>query len=231
MQQKASRPFLVSTLFATAIWVTAPTTIRAAEFIVLDEVLSQQTTLNAVSGDGSMVVGSVWPGPTAMVWTHDGGIMGLPGGIRAAVDVNFDGTLVVGDSISDADLVRWENGVLLPPLGLPGALENPSSQRINSDGTVITLAARPDGTDENEILRWTQDVGFTSLTGPPGGAAINRPNAISADGSVIVGYAHGFGAMRWTETTGIVGLGGSEANGVSADGSIVAGHWVQMASI
>ncbi len=53
----------------------------------------------------------------------------------------------------------------------------------------------------------------------------NRPGAISADGSVIVGRADGVGAMRWTEATGIVALGGSEALGVSGDGSVVAGYW------
>ncbi len=53
----------------------------------------------------------------------------------------------------------------------------------------------------------------------------NRPKAISADGSVIVGRADGVGAMRWTEATGIVALGGTEAMGVSGDGSVVAGYY------
>jgi probable extracellular repeat, HAF family len=56
---------------------------------------------------------------------------------------------------------------------------------------------------------------------------------VSADGSVIVGYAHPANtdryAFRWTQATGMVNLGTlggnwSEARGVSADGTIVTGY-------
>src|SRR5438874_505657 len=62
----------------------------------------------------------------------------------------------------------------------------------------------------------------------PGG-----PNAVSADGSVIVGNrpgTDGISAFRWSATTGLEGLptlfGGpfSSANGVSADGSVIVGE-------
>jgi probable HAF family extracellular repeat protein len=62
-------------------------------------------------------------------------------------------------------------------------------------------------------------------------------SAVSADGSVIVGYANeptftGVQAVRWTAETGMVGLGErlpgdffwSEAHDVSADGSVVVGQ-------
>jgi probable HAF family extracellular repeat protein len=58
-------------------------------------------------------------------------------------------------------------------------------------------------------------------------------NAASADGSVVVGFSgnvSGYSeAFRWTQQTGMVGLGSlignsdSEAKGVSADGSIIIG--------
>ena len=61
------------------------------------------------------------------------------------------------------------------------------------------------------------------------------PSGVSADGSVIVGTRHtdnGYTneAFRWTQSSGIVGLGflandhhGSIATDVSADGSVVVG--------
>ena len=67
-----------------------------------------------------------------------------------------------------------------------------------------------------------------------------RPWDVSADGSVVVGFAqapgaYGYEAFRWTRQEGLQGLGflvppdpgydlhGSEAYGVSADGSVVVG--------
>ena len=56
--------------------------------------------------------------------------------------------------------------------------------------------------------------------------------SVSADGSVVVGLglaASRFEAFRWTEATGMVGLGdlagggGSEATGVAADGLVIVG--------
>jgi len=61
-------------------------------------------------------------------------------------------------------------------------------------------------------------------------------NAVSADGKVVVGSSTNYPAntsqaFRWTEATGMVGLGdlpggifGSAAKGVSADGSVVVGR-------
>jgi len=61
----------------------------------------------------------------------------------------------------------------------------------------------------------------------------SRATGVSADGSVVVGFsfsANGTEAFRWTQGTGIVGLGDlsgggffSIATGVSGDGSVVVG--------
>lgn len=49
---------------------------------------------------------------------------------------------------------------------------------------------------------------------------------VSDDGSVMVGGTAGFGAVRWTESTGAVALGpsASVARAVSGDGAIVVGE-------
>ena len=74
---------------------------------------------------------------------------------------------------------------------------------------------------------------FQGLGDLPGGGFSSSARAVSADGSVVVGYsssASGVEAFRWTSGSGMVGLGDlpggsfwSEAYGVSADGSVVVG--------
>jgi probable HAF family extracellular repeat protein len=73
---------------------------------------------------------------------------------------------------------------------------------------------------------------FTPLGQLPSGSTASVARGLSADGTVVVGYAElpqaGQEAFRWTAATGMVGLGRlgqsySVANGVSADGSIIVG--------
>jgi probable HAF family extracellular repeat protein len=79
----------------------------------------------------------------------------------------------------------------------------------------------------------TADAGFTGLGFLPGGSS-SEANAISADGSTVVGgsgngLASGTQAFKWTSGGGMVGLGtlpggqASQAYAVSSDGSVVAG--------
>ncbi len=70
---------------------------------------------------------------------------------------------------------------------------------------------------------------FQGLGFLPGGTS-SQANAVSADGSVVVGQGNFAGvnneveAFRWTQSGGMVGLGVGAANGVSADGSVVVGQ-------
>jgi uncharacterized membrane protein len=72
-------------------------------------------------------------------------------------------------------------------------------------------------------FRWSAGGGFASL-----GSQTLSANAVTADGSVIVGRGRNQ-AFRWTEATGAVNLGvlpgytHSTATGVSDDGSVVVG--------
>ncbi|MDJ0867963.1 MAG: hypothetical protein QNK03_17795 [Myxococcota bacterium] len=77
---------------------------------------------------------------------------------------------------------------------------------------------------------------FSGVGDLAGGAVDSFANAVSADGSVVVGGSEGASgpeAFRWTAGGGIVGLGDlpggvfhSVASGVSADGSVIAGTGV-----
>ncbi len=74
---------------------------------------------------------------------------------------------------------------------------------------------------------------FQGLGDLPGGLFRSEANAISADGTVVVGFgssASGGRAVLWTLADGIISLGdlpggnsSSVANGVSADGTVVVG--------
>ncbi|WP_262382229.1 hypothetical protein [Microcystis aeruginosa] len=70
-----------------------------------------------------------------------------------------------------------------------------------------------------------QAASFQGLGDLPGGIFNSQAYGVSANGSVVVGRgnsANGFEASRWTQETGMVGVGNSPimryAWGVSADG-------------
>lgn len=77
--------------------------------------------------------------------------------------------------------------------------------------------------------------GVTALGDLPGGMFYSFATAVSADGGAVAGYStssDGQQAFRWTQATGMVGLGylpgaiskSSTATGVSADGTVVVGY-------
>jgi len=98
------------------------------------------------------------------------------------------------------------------------------------------------GPDLYQAFRWTQGGGMVGLGFIPG-MNDSRGVAVSADGSVVVGYgydlAHNAGttapqAFRWTAAGGTVGCGVDSTYGaaVTADGSVVFGNRVDsMASV
>ncbi len=98
---------------------------------------------------------------------------------------------------------------------------------LSGDGTWLTGRAQVGlGAGTLRLFRWSEATGLEGL-----GPAIG--SAISNDGSVIVGRGSGgsagSGAVRWTETTGLVDLGTlgtiglTQAEDVSADGSVAVG--------
>lgn len=87
---------------------------------------------------------------------------------------------------------------------------------------------------EGRAFRWTETGGMVDLGYPakPAGGEYSHARAVSADGSVVVGYWGGSAPIgsqmpfRWTEADGMVDLGfPGVAYGVSADGSVLVGEW------
>ena len=110
------------------------------------------------------------------------------------------------------------------------------SRDISNNGVAAGLFCGGTGTCY-EAFRWTAETGIQglgSLPGIPPWGDSSDAYAISADGSVLVGYsssAEGNQPFRWTAETGMIGLGHlgmntdgtSAAWGVSADGSVITG--------
>lgn len=110
---------------------------------------------------------------------------------------------------------------------LPGGVFDSRAYGVSADGSVIIGQSRT--ANGIEAFRWTAETGMVGLGFLPGQAS-SMANAISDDGSTIVGNS-GNEAFRWTSQTGMIGLGDlsggsfeSRANGVSADGSVIVGE-------
>lgn len=196
-----------------------------------------------VSGDGSVVVGKAsrtasptwpfrWTSGTDMVRIDD---YRYPSGDATAV--SDDGAVVVGMSFSDTcQPFRWTSADGIAYLGddLPSGMKWLGTMGVSGDGSTLVGQAYRDGTSDHEAFFWTQEMGMVGLGDLPGGEFNSRASGVSANGSVVVGYATsalGVEAYRWTQETGMVLLGDllggkfwSEANGVSADGSVVVGR-------
>jgi probable HAF family extracellular repeat protein len=156
------------------------------------------------------------------------GIGGAPYGISA------DGSTVVGESGGEA--FRWTAATGLQPLGKFGG-DATYATAVSADGSVVTAFADPYGfPPRSKGLRWTAAAGYQSIgnLATDGSGMESVPQAISPDGSVVVGYAstdqsYDRMAFRWT-AAGMQGLGrmpGSSRNdgttGVSADGATIVG--------
>lgn len=197
----------------------------------------------AVSGDGLVVVGGSESanGPEAFRWTEAGGMVGIgdfDGGNFASVatDVSADGSVMVGNGSKAgiAEGFRWTAATGMVGIGdLPGGVFQSSAEAVSPDGAII--AGQSFITQATEAIRWTGGsmMGLGQLAG---GLNAGVGLDLTPDGSVVVGWAGieplgAQGAFRWTEATGMVGLGPLEessrysiANAVSADGSVIVGE-------
>ena len=196
----------------------------------------------AVSADGSFVVGlgysQVKPFPEAFCWTASGGIYGLGGlppvfaGSRA-YGVSADGSVIVGDILgANIQAFRWTQEEGMVGLGdLTGFKRGYSiAYGVSADGSII-VGESASYKGVNEAFRWTKEecmvgLGFLNVPAEPDDAE-SQAKAISADGSVIVGWStsprFNCEAFRWEDGV-MTGLGiDGPAYAVSADGSVIVG--------
>lgn len=170
------------------------------------------------SYDGSVVVGNNYR------WTAAGGAQDL-GGLgstgSAAFGVSADGTTVVGQSSgpNGAEAFRWTEATGIQGLGFLPATNNLSrASDVSADGSVVV------GSGYGGAFRWTPETGMVNLelVGLLNEPFHGQPNAISADGSTVVGQSPV--SWTWTEAGGLNYLGvNMPAYAASADGSVVVG--------
>jgi len=186
---------------------------------------------NAVSGDGSVVVGASnsVSGSEAFCWTVSGGISGLgdlSGGSfgSEAHGVSFDGSVVVGrgSSATGGEAFYWTQAGGMVGLGdLPGGSFDGTAYDVSGDGWVVVGASNSANCAapyDSEAFYWTEVGGMVGLGDLPGGGFNSRAYGVSADGAVIVGtgtvpfwldpgddWGPDWG-FRWTEETSMEAL-------------------------
>lgn len=212
---------------------------------------------NAVSGDGSFVAGYYYDASfqsQAFRWSSGGGFEAIhafagAGTTSAARAITPDGIVVGGEGSTPAtggasQAIVWMNnsGIELGTLATAGG--GSGLFDLSDDGSVAV------GWTESDLgvaaFRWDVDTGMSSLGNLPGGMEFNLANAVSADGSVVVGRAAGPDddeAFIWTAVGGMVSLSQFLANegldltgwqlleavGISADGLVIVGNGINPA--
>lgn len=174
-----------------------------------------------VSGDGSVIVGGMNDGvsiSTAWRWTAGTGIQRVAGIGAGSFGpfISSDGSTIVGRAEGmPLSAVRWTqatgvqslNPVTGVPIGQGSAL---IANGVSADGSVVVGVASaiyitfPQTINIFAPYRWTQSTGSVAIL--DNGQFFNQTfgagaSDISADGSVIVGYA-GLSMWRWTQQSG-----------------------------
>jgi probable HAF family extracellular repeat protein len=186
----------------------------------------------AISGDGKIVVGNIfdeYPDRSVFTWTQSEGMKRLSGcscvSFDTADDVSFDGSVIVGRmaTASGYHAYRWTSGTGAIDLGfLPGGSGESDALGVSYDGSVVVGTSATD--KYFQAFRWTQQDGMVPL-GERSNRGGSSANAVSADGSVVVGDDLD-GAAMWTVHAGTVAttrLGAATARDISADGRVVVG--------
>lgn len=209
-----------------------------------------------ISGNGSVVVGYSAVDPyshsKALVW-RNGALAQLsdletrPDSLMTpraslAYGVSGDGHVVVGTSVFVLSpgagvyhAVRWVDDAAAQDLQ-GGGFNSSVAYGASSDGSVV-IGYGNTASHAEEVFRWTASGGMAALgvlAAHEAPTARSRAYNVSADGSTIVGESVAAGAttgeaFRWTQGTGMAGLGYfvggnfSYARGVNGDGTVVVG--------
>jgi probable HAF family extracellular repeat protein len=219
----------------------------------LSGLVGAESVANAVSGDGSVVVGwsqsshgAITPGDRyeAFRWTASSmtGLGYLPGDYRTIANgTNADGSVVVGYSTGGSIFRQafvWTAATGMVGLGfLPGATDHDSiATAVSADGSVI-VGSSSDASGQGEAFRW-QNGTMTGLGVLPG-ANYSTALATNSDGSVVVGVSGR--DFLWDQVFGMqdlyhvlvseygLNLAGWELDtptGISADGGTIVGDGV-----
>lgn len=136
--------------------------------------------------DGSVVAGT--SGRYAFLWRPNEGMTEI-GSWRPRV-MSDDGSTIYGyatDAGDGYEAIRWTADTGRVGIGGPQGRDYRSPWHLSEDGA--TIATR--NTRTNEAVVWTSQSGVVGLSDLPGGRFFSKANAITADGSTIVGSSIG----------------------------------------
>ena len=219
-----------------------------ADTRVTFERIRNAVSANDMSPDGRFVVGQLdtdgdfFADATYRLDTQDNSLELLSPGALTAVAVSDDGRVILGDipepnepnGISNVSAIWRESTGVWESLGyLPNALQCPSRSdgyELSADGTVA-VGLSWDGCDGRGFV-WTANHEMRELEPLASGGC--PASALSADGSLVGGFARGSGGRTpaiWNAATGLGETLDPNANalgeihGISDDGTVLLGEW------
>lgn len=206
---------------------------------------SSSLALLDASESGAVVVGFGWSlrGQEAVAWDPVVGTRALgdlAGGAFAsrANGIDSNGTTIVGTATGHLGerAVVWAGGAGPEPLvGLDSDMYESGANDVSADGSKVAGNRYPLGgtSEDGTAVLWDRATSEAYVLGDlPGGGVYSVANAISADGSAVVGSStSSFGeqAFLWTAADGMIGLGFmgtgrlTQAAATSVDGRVVVG--------
>lgn len=164
------------------------------------QALGVGTDLRAVSGDGRSIIGNFGTAPDGFVWTESGGQQFLPapggsGHVRVG-GINFDGTIIVGQSMTDGRPLMWMNGVVTELASATPDIPTLGSIGVSDDGRVV-VGQGQDTSGNLFAAVWTPATGIIRFSdylaangvAVPSGLTLSSCSGVSADGRSFVGSA------------------------------------------
>ena len=222
-------------IFVSGIFTSINLFAQQPQLIWLGTLGGNGSVANAVSANGSVVVGTALDSngnSRAVRWTAATGLQDLGtlgGDWSEATDVSADGSIIVGfsyDSNSIYHAFKWTEATGMQDIG---AGDYSNAYGVSADGSMIIVDRYP------SAYRWTQAGGLQDL-GTLGGSSSSASD-ISANGSYICGYSYVSAgdpyAFRWTEGVGMEQIGTfySFGRGISDDGNTITGDETGSAGI
>ncbi len=231
---------IVTALWTLALLFVSPPVIADT---VTFEMIPNAISANDMSPDGRYIAGETSTNRTYVYDTRTSTMTILPPEALTAVGVSDDGSVVVGempdpddpDPVMGVVAARWTETTGWVSLGyLPNALECPSRSdgyEVSADGSVV-VGLSWDGCSGRGFW-WTQETGMLELEPLANGS--NRASVVSADGTLIGGFAQGSfsrtpaiwddsGAGQLLDPPNGDAVG--EVHGIRDDGTVLLGTWL-----